>query len=71
MTSLKTLPAWTALKNHYETIRSVQMRDWFAADRAARLTRAQRFTFEGGGLVVDCAKNRITDETLQLLVQPA
>jgi glucose-6-phosphate isomerase len=61
------LTSWSALQAHYEQIRDARLRDWFAADNTAP-TRAQRFTFEGGGLVADFSKNRITDETLGLLV---
>ena len=34
-------------------------------------TRAERFAFAGGGIAADFSKNRITDETLKLLVQLA
>jgi glucose-6-phosphate isomerase len=60
------LSSWSALQAHYDTIREARLRDWFAAD--TRPTRAERFTFEGGGLVADFSKNRITDDTLRLLV---
>ena len=61
------LSSWSALQAHYDTIREARLRDWFAADTAAP-NRAERFTFEGGGLVADFSKNRITDDTLRLLV---
>ncbi|HTI18357.1 MAG TPA: glucose-6-phosphate isomerase [Trinickia sp.] len=61
------LSSWSALKAHYEKIRDARLRDWFAEDRGTP-SRAERFTFEGGGLVADFSKNRITDETLRLLV---
>ncbi len=61
------LSSWAALQAHYEQIRGARLRDWFAADNTAP-TRAQRFTFEGGGLVADFSKNRITDETIGLLI---
>ncbi|WP_114810838.1 glucose-6-phosphate isomerase [Paraburkholderia kururiensis] len=71
MTTLKSLPAWSALQTHYEQIRDAQLRDWFAPQNDTAPTRAERFTFTGGGLAADFSKNRITDETLGLLVQLA
>jgi glucose-6-phosphate isomerase len=65
--TLNSLPAWSALTAHYEQIRDERLRDWFAADTSAP-SRAERFTIEGGGLIADFSKNRITDETLKLLV---
>lgn len=64
--TLNSLPSWSALTAHYERIRDERLRDWFAAD-TAHPTRAERLTIEGGGLVADFSKNRITDETLHLL----
>lgn len=61
------LSSCSALTAHYDAIRDARLRDWFAAD-TAEPTRAQRFTFEGGGLAADFSKNRITDETIRLLV---
>ncbi|PPK45177.1 glucose-6-phosphate isomerase [Trinickia symbiotica] len=61
------LSSWSALKAHYEHIRDARLRDWFAAD-SGKPSRAERFTFEGGGLAADFSKNRITEETLSLLV---
>jgi glucose-6-phosphate isomerase len=60
------LSSWSALQAHYDTIREARLRDWFAADTSP--TRAERFTFAGGGLAADFSKNRITDDTLRLLV---
>ncbi|CAM2193093.1 glucose-6-phosphate isomerase [Paraburkholderia kururiensis] len=71
MTTLKSLPAWSALQTHYGQIRDAQLRDWFAPQNDTAPTRAERFTFTGGGLAADFSKNRITDETLRLLVQLA
>ena len=65
--TLNSLPSWSALAAHYEQIRDERLRDWFAAD-TAQPSRAERFTIEGGGLTADFSKNRITDETLRLLV---
>jgi glucose-6-phosphate isomerase len=65
--TLNSLPAWSALTAHYEQIRDERLRDWFAAD-TSQPSRAERFTIDGGGLVADFSKNRITDETVKLLV---
>lgn len=65
------LPAWSALQTHYEQIRDERLRDWFAPANDTAPTRAERFTFTGGGLAADFSKNRITDATLNLLVQLA
>jgi glucose-6-phosphate isomerase len=65
--TLNSLSYWSALNAHYEQIRDERLRDWFAAD-AGKPSRAERFTIEGGGLTADFSKNRITDETLRLLV---
>src|SRR5256884_9017013 len=59
--------AWHALKAHLEKIRELHLRKLFADDP----TRGQRLTVEAAGLFLDYSKNRITDETLKLLVQLA
>jgi len=56
--------AWQSLQGHYEKIRGQHLRDLFAADPR----RGERFTAEGAGLFLDYSKNRITGETLQLLI---
>ncbi|BBE09418.1 glucose-6-phosphate isomerase [Mycoavidus cysteinexigens] len=68
---LKSLAAWTALDAHYAAIGTEHMRDWFAAANDLHPTRAQRFTLESCGITLDFSKNRITDQTLQLLMQLA
>jgi glucose-6-phosphate isomerase len=65
------LPAWSALQAHYEQIRNERLRDWFAPANDPAPTRAERYTYAGGGLAADFSKNRITDATLKLLVQLA
>ena len=57
-------PAWKALEQHYEEIRGRHLRDLFADDS----TRGERLTAEGAGLFLDYSKNRITDETVKLLL---
>lgn len=69
--TLKSLPAWSALQSHYDAISGERLRDWFAPQNDTAPTRAERLTFEGGGLAIDFSKNRITDATLDLLVQLA
>ena len=66
-TSLSERPAWQALAAHYQKIRDMQLRQIFVDDPA----RGERFTAETGGIFLDYSKNRITDETLKLLVQLA
>jgi glucose-6-phosphate isomerase len=65
------LPSWSSLQTHYDKIRDAHLRDWFAPENDPAPTRAERFTFAGGGLAADFSKHCITDETLQLLVQLA
>jgi len=60
-------PAWVALGEHYETIRDLHLRDLFAQDPA----RGERMALEAAGVYLDYSKNRITDETLKLLVRLA
>jgi glucose-6-phosphate isomerase len=64
---LTSRPAWTALKQHAETLRPQQLRELFKSDPA----RGTRFTAEACGLFLDYSKNRITDETLTLLLDLA
>jgi glucose-6-phosphate isomerase len=59
--------AWKALAVHYKTIRGLHLRRLFADDPE----RGNRMTVEGAGLCLDYSKNRLTDETLALLVQLA
>jgi glucose-6-phosphate isomerase len=64
---LRERPAWNALENHYGEIRDLHLRQLFAADPG----RGERFTAEGAGLYLDYSKNRITEDTLALLVELA
>jgi len=61
---LRQRPAWTALKDHYRQIEGVHLRELFAGD--AR--RGERLATEAVGIYLDYSKNRITDETLTLLL---
>ena len=67
MKHLSELPAWRQLWPHYEEMKSVHMRDLFAQDP----DRARRYWLEVGGLILDYAKNRITDQTLNGLFELA
>jgi len=59
--------AWNALEAHYQTISKVHLRQLFADDPK----RGQRMAVEAVGLYLDYSKNRITDETTELLLQLA
>jgi glucose-6-phosphate isomerase len=56
--------AWNALSRHYEAVRHAHLRTLFAEDP----TRGERLTVEAAGVFLDYSKNRITDETVALLV---
>jgi glucose-6-phosphate isomerase len=60
-------PVWNALERHYQELRKLHLRDLFADDPK----RGERFTAEAVGIYLDYSKNRITSETLELLVQRA
>ncbi|GBF05068.1 glucose-6-phosphate isomerase, pgi [Deinococcus aerius] len=61
---LTQLPAWQALEAHFGEVRDTHLRDLFASDP----NRGERLTAEGAGLYLDYSKNRVTDETLRLLL---
>ena len=62
--TLTALPEWTALKTHYESVKDLQLRGLFASDAS----RGERLTVEAAGLMLDYSKNRVTDETIGLLL---
>ena len=64
---LRETAAWRALAEHAEEVRGAHLRDFFKADPA----RGERLTAEAEGIYLDYSKNRITDETLRLLLQLA
>jgi glucose-6-phosphate isomerase len=66
-TPLREHAAWGALERHYGEIRDLHLRDLFASDPG----RGERFAVEGAGLYLDYSKNRITDETVRLLIDLA
>jgi glucose-6-phosphate isomerase len=59
--------AWRVLASHYKTVSKLQLRQLFADDPR----RGQRMALEAVGLYLDYSKNRVTDETLKLLLQLA
>ena len=65
--ALTALPAWQALAMHADQVRDVHLRSLFANDPS----RGERFAVEAAGLYLDYSKNRITDETVRLLVAVA
>jgi glucose-6-phosphate isomerase len=64
MTQLKSLPAWQALEEHQQAIEQLHLRDLFGQDP----DRSGRFSMEAAGIHLDYSKNRITDETVGLLL---
>jgi glucose-6-phosphate isomerase len=65
--ALTSRPAWKGLQSHAEGMRTQQLREMFKSDPE----RGTRFTAEACGLFLDYSKNRVTDETLKLLVELA
>jgi glucose-6-phosphate isomerase len=59
--------AWTLLDKHYQKLKSLHLRQLFSEDRG----RGDRLAVDAVGVYLDYSKNRITDETLQLLLQLA
>ena len=59
--------AWNALVTHYKKLQKLHLRKLFANDPK----RGERLTAEAAGLFLDYSKNRVTDETLKLLLQLA
>jgi glucose-6-phosphate isomerase len=65
--ALTARPAWKALEAHHRTVRELHLRNLFADDPK----RGERMTAEAAGIYLDYSKNRITEETLKLLLQLA
>ncbi|HEX6564830.1 MAG TPA: glucose-6-phosphate isomerase [Chthoniobacterales bacterium] len=65
--SLTGRPAWKALEAHFQKVRDLHLRKLFADDQE----RGERFVVEGAGLYLDYSKNRVTNETVSLLLQLA
>ncbi|MEI6337278.1 MAG: glucose-6-phosphate isomerase [Verrucomicrobiota bacterium] len=60
-------PAWKALTAHHKKIAGKHLRELFAKDPK----RGERLTASAAGLFLDYSKNRVTDETLELLIKLA
>ena len=60
-------PAWKALAAHHQKVRHLHLRELFASDPL----RGERLTAEAAGLYLDYSKNRVTDETIGLLLRLA
>ena len=57
-------PSWKALEAHHATIGDLHLRQLFADDPG----RGKRLAVEAGGIYLDYSKNRVTDETMRLLM---
>jgi glucose-6-phosphate isomerase len=64
---LRQRPAWTSLQRHYDEIKAVHLRDLFSQDPR----RGERLTADAAGIFLDFSKNRVTEETIGLLLQLA
>jgi glucose-6-phosphate isomerase len=64
---LRERPAWKALEAHYQKMRDIHLRRFFADDPG----RGERLTVDAVGLFLDYSKNRITNETIDLLLELA
>src|SRR5262249_43938520 len=64
---LRNLPAWAALEAHAREMKDVHLRQLFAQDPQ----RGERLSAEAAGIYLDYSKNRVTDETLELLTRLA
>ena len=65
--SLTQRPAWKALADHYQSLRPHHLRKLFGDDPQ----RGERLTAEAVGVFLDYSKNRVTADTIKLLVQLA
>jgi glucose-6-phosphate isomerase len=64
---LRQRPVWAALESHSQKVKDLHLRQLFADDPR----RGERLTLEAAGIFLDYSKNRITDETVTLLLQLA
>jgi glucose-6-phosphate isomerase len=65
--ALRKRPAWALLERHFQAMKPLHLRQLFADDPE----RGERLAVEAAGIYLDYSKNRITDETLKLLLQLA
>ena len=63
-TALTKTPAWKALQSHHTEVGGLHLRELFAADPE----RGSKLSAEACGLYLDYSKNRVTDETMRLLL---
>ena len=66
-TELTVSPEWKALRSHFDSAKSLELRALFASDPK----RGERLSLEAAGLYLDYSKNRLTDETIRLLLELA
>ena len=67
MSKFKEKPAWKVLREHFEQVKDLHMRDLFAADAG----RFEKLSLRYNNILLDYSKNRITQETLPLLIDLA
>ncbi len=67
MSTLVDTPAWQRLREHQRALSDVHMRDLFARDPR----RFERFSLRLGDILFDYSKNRVTEETMGLLMDLA
>ena len=67
MSSLTTSKAWIALQSHYDQTKNNSLRNAFAKD----INRFNKFSVNFNEILFDYSKNRITDQTLPLLIDLA
>ena len=67
MSELTQLDSWLALAKHYDEIKDVHMREIFDADA----NRFEKYSLQINNILYDYSKNRVTDETIDLLLQLA
>ena len=65
--SLTKRPAWKSLQSHYQQIKDIHLRQLFADDPQ----RGERFVIDSPDIYLDYSKNRVSDETIQLLIKLA
>jgi glucose-6-phosphate isomerase len=65
--ALQTRPAWASLEHHFQQMKGLHLRQLFAEDPK----RGENLAIEAAGIYLDYSKNRITGETLKLLLQLA
>jgi glucose-6-phosphate isomerase len=67
MTDLEQTPAWKKLKNHYHALAGLHLRDLFLKNPQ----RFEQYSLISGEILFDYSKNRVTDETMSLLIDLA